>query len=198
MVRFIFDLDGTVTAEETLPLIASHFEIEEIKQLTQETIAGNIPFIDSFIRRVHILSQYPVSEVNNLLEDIRLYASVLEFIHMNKERCVIATGNLSCWVESLLMRIGVESYTSSAIVENDKVLKINTILQKEEVVRKFKERGETVVFIGEGNNDVESMRLADVSIASGLTHTPAKSILSIADYLVFEEGALCRLLNQLS
>ena len=29
MTKFIFDLDGTITKEETLPLIARHFKVEE-------------------------------------------------------------------------------------------------------------------------------------------------------------------------
>ena len=41
------------------------------------------------------------------------------------------------------------------------------------------------------------MRLADVSIASGLTHMPANGVLSVADYLVLNEEGLCRQLNQL-
>lgn len=198
MTRFIFDLDGTVSAEETLPIIAAHFHIEEeISKLTQETIAGNIPFMDSFIKRVHILSQLPVSEISELLRNVSLFPAVLDFIRTHKENCIIATGNLDCWVGKLLNYIGIESYTSSAIVENDCVQKIVKILQKEDVVKMLKERGETVVFIGEGNNDMGAMRLADVSIASGLVHTPANSVLSVTDYLVYEEEGLCRLLNQL-
>jgi len=199
MTRFIFDLDGTVSAEETLPLIASSFGIEEeIGALTQETIAGNIPFIDSFIRRVEILSPIPVSEINTLLGRVRLYPAVLDFIQRNKRNSVIATGNLDCWVDMLLNRIGVESYTSSALVKDNRIAQITAILKKEDIVRMYKERGDTVVFIGEGHNDVEAMRLADVSIASALTHPPANSVLSIADHVVFAEDALCRLLNQLS
>ena len=198
MTRFIFDLDGTVSAEETLPIIAAHFHIEEeISKLTQETIAGNIPFMDSFIKRVHILSQLPVSEISELLRNVSLFPAVLDFIRTHKENCIIATGNLDCWVGKLLNYIGIESYTSSAIVENDCVQKIVKILQKEDVVKMLKERGETVVFIGEGNNDMGAMRLADVSIASGLVHTPANSVFSVTDYLVYEEEGLCRLLNQL-
>ena len=64
-------------------------------------------------------------------------------------------------------------------------------------MERYKSEGEKVVFIGDGNNDVEAMRLADVSIASGLTHMPAKSVLSVADYVVFNEEGLCRQLNQL-
>jgi hypothetical protein len=51
--------------------------------------------------------------------------------------------------------------------------------------------------IGDGNNDMEAMREADISIACGLIHYPARSILSIADYLIFEENSLYKLLNQI-
>ncbi|MCI7267456.1 MAG: hypothetical protein MR545_09585 [Veillonellaceae bacterium] len=48
MTKFIFDLDGTVTREETLPLIAKHFSVEEeIMELTRNTVDGRVPFIDS-------------------------------------------------------------------------------------------------------------------------------------------------------
>lgn len=198
MIRFIFDLDGTVSTEETLPVIASHFHIEEeMGRLTAETVAGNIPFTDSFIKRVHMLSRLPVSEINTLLGQVGLFSDISAFIAAHREHCVIATGNLDCWVEKLLSRINVESHTSSARVEDDHIAKITNILQKEDVVKMYKALGDKVVFIGEGNNDMEAMRLADISIASALVHPPATSVLSITDYLVFEEGTLCRLLNQL-
>ena len=199
MTRFIFDLDGTVSAEETLPLIAARFGIEEeIAALTRETVAGNIPFVTSFIRRVRLLSHLPVSEVRGLLEGVRLFPGVLAFIREHGAQCAIATGNLDCWVGPLLARVGVAGHTSSALVEDDRILKLTKILRKEDVVGMFKERGETVVFVGEGHNDTEAMRLADVSIASALVHTPADSVLRIADHLVFEEDTLCRLLRRLA
>ena len=51
--------------------------------------------------------------------------------------------------------------------------------------------------MGDGNNDLEAMRHANFSIAVGLTHNPAKSLLSIVDYIFYNEKALCRQLNQL-
>lgn len=198
MTKFIFDLDGTVTKQETLPLISKHFNIqEEIDNLTKETIQGNIPFIESFIRRVYILGKLPVNEVANLLEKVELYPQVIDFISEHKEDCIIATGNLECWIGKLAKRIGCCFYNSDGIIENNSVTKLTHILRKEKIVERFQTEGEKVVFIGDGNNDVEAMRLADVSIASGLTHMPAKSVLSITDYLVFTEDALCRQLNQL-
>ena len=201
-VKFIFDLDGTVTSQETLPLIADHFGVqEEIAELTKQTIKGNVPFIESFIKRVHILGKLPVSEINNLLESVPLYAKVQEFINMNPDKCVIATGNLSCWVNKLLRRIYNQAsgitFCSQAEVVNDKVSKLESILKKENVVRRYKGEGCEVIYIGDGNNDLEAMRLSDISIANGITHDPANSILGVTDYVIYTEESLCRQLNQL-
>ena len=76
-------------------------------------------------------------------------------------------------------------------------MELTDIIKKEDVVEKYRAEGHRVVFIGDGNNDVEAMRAADVAIASGLTHAPMASVISVADYLVLNEVALCRQLNQL-
>lgn len=198
MYKFIFDLDGTITAEETLPLIARHFNIEaEIEALTRETIHGNIPFIESFIRRVHILGKLPVSKIADLLEPLALHRQLFDFILKNKEHCAIATGNIDCWVHKLVDRIGCTFFGSEALVEEDRIVKLTRILKKETVVTRYQEEGHKVVFVGDGNNDMEAMRLADIAIASGLTHYPAKSVLTVCDYLILNEKALCRQLSQL-
>ena len=198
MTQFIFDLDGTVTSQETLPLISKKFNIQDkIDSLTIETVKGNIPFIESFIRRVYILGELPIDEVSNLLENVEVYKNVVKFINEHKNNCVVATGNLECWIKKLSQKIGCCCYCSDGIIENNKVVKLTSILKKENLVRRYQSEGQKVVFIGDGNNDVEAMRLADVSIASGLTHMPANGVLSVADYLVLNEEGLCRQLNQL-
>jgi HAD superfamily phosphoserine phosphatase-like hydrolase len=198
MIKFIFDLDGTITAQETLPLIAKRFNVqEEIETLTRETIQGNVPFIESFIKRVHILGKLPVSEIAELLEGVALHDRIFRFIQENREYCVIATGNVGCWVSRLVSRIGCPFFGSEGIVEDNKVLKLTKILKKEAVVEQFQQEGYKVVFVGDGNNDIEAMRLSDVAIAGGLTHYPAKSVLTVCDYLILNEKALCRQLNQL-
>jgi HAD superfamily phosphoserine phosphatase-like hydrolase len=197
-MKFIFDLDGTITSQETLPLIANHFKVqEEISSLTAETIKGNIPFIESFIRRVHILGKLPVDEIANLLDQVNLHSMIFEFIQLNRDNCIIATGNLNCWIQKLVDRIGCKCYNSEALVENNKVVAISKILRKEDIVRKYQDMGEKVIYIGDGNNDMEAMRLADVAIAVGIIHHPAISILPFTNYLIFNEKALCRQLNQL-
>ena len=198
MTKFIFDLDGTITKKETLPLIAEYFDIKDkIEKLTKETISGTIAFAESFIKSVYVLGDLPINEVADLLANVPLYKGVVKFIKENKENCVIATGNLECWVEKLLKRIDCQYYCSAAQIADNKVSRMTAILKKENVVKLYQNQGEQVVFIGDGDNDVEAMRLADISIASGLTHHPAPSVLSIADYLTLNEEGLCRQLNQL-
>ena len=198
MTKFIFDLDGTITSEETLPIISKHFNIhKEIDEITARTVQGEIPFVESFTSRVHILSMLPIDEVDELLEKVSLYPKVLTFIHQNKDNCAIATGNLRCWIDKLVKRIGCACFSSDALIENNNVIKLTNILRKEKIVEYYKNFGEKVVFIGDGHNDVEAMKVADYSIASGLTHPPAKSIVEIADYLVYCEDELYNKLNEL-
>lgn len=197
-MKFLFDLDGTVTSEETLPIIANHFNcVEQISELTAKTVQGNVPFIESFIRRVNILGAYSVSETTRLLSEVPLYPAIAKFIEEHKEDCVIVTGNLTCWCEGLFKKIGCQCYGSEALCEDDKVVKLKTILRKEQIVDQYKALGETVVFIGDGNNDLEAMRHANISIATGLTHNPAQSLMSICDYVIFNEQALVRQMRQL-
>lgn len=197
-MKFLFDLDGTVTAAETLPIISAHFGCaEKIAELTARTVQGNVPFVESFIRRVNILGAYSVKETSDLLAEVPLYPQVAKFIAEHSEDCVIVTGNLTCWCQGLFKKIGCQCYGSEALVEGDKVVKLKSILRKEQIVDQYKAIGETVVFIGDGNNDLEAMRHANISIAAGLTHNPAQSLLSICDYVIYNEMALCRQLRQL-
>lgn len=197
-MKFLFDLDGTVTTKETLPIISAHFDCKDkIDELTARTVTGNVPFIESFIRRVNILGRYSVSETARLLGNIPLYATLLQFIKAHNADCIIVTSNLTCWCDELFKTIGCQCYGSEAECENDRVVKIKTILRKEDIVEQLKAQGETVVFVGDGNNDLEAMRQADISIAVGLTHAPAQSLFSLCDYVIFSEQALVRQLNQL-
>lgn len=198
MPKFVFDLDGTVTSIETLPLIARHFGVEEgIAQLTSQTVNGSIPFMESFIQRVRLLGNLPVDEVAALLRDVPLYGQIVGFIREHTDDCFIATGNVLQWVNLLVGQIKCRFHCSEAIIEGGRIRKLSRILKKENVVKELKDQGHEVVFIGDGNNDQEAMRCADISIASGLTHFPARSLLSVSDYLVFDEDSLCRLLEQL-
>lgn len=199
MTKFLFDLDGTLTKNETLPLIAQHFHIErEIEQLTRDTVMGKVPFDQSFRRRVEILGKLPVSQVAEFLSGAELYPLAVEFIRKHAKNCRIVTGNLSCWTERLIRKIGCEFYASEALVSNDRIKKLVSVLQKGEIVRQYQRAGDEVVFVGDGNNDIEAMRVSDTAIAVALTHAPPAVVLAAADCCVTNEVELYGKLNELN
>lgn len=197
-VKFIFDLDGTLTQVETLPLIAEHFAVQaEIEGLTRATVRGEIDFAESFTRRVEILGRLPVDEVRALLAGVPLHEGLMAFIRAHSADCAIATGNLCEWTHALAERIGCELFGSTGVVEANRIVRVATILDKAELARTYQLAGYRVVFIGDGANDVAAMRAANVAIACGLTHAPATSVLAVADYAIDDEAEMVRLLTSL-
>jgi len=197
-LKFIFDLDGTITRQETLPMIAERFCLDsEIGPLTDATIKGNVPFIESFINRVRILGKIEVSEISKLLANIALNEEILEFIKENVDQCVVATGNFEGWIQKVAERIPCQIIASEGYEHEQEGVKLTKILMKEELVKKYKEEGEFVVYIGDGHNDAEAMRLSDIAIACGIVHEPANSVIQNCDYAIYESSALLRLLNQI-
>lgn len=199
MLKFVFDLDGTITSAETLPIIAKTFRIhQELEKLTKDTVDGKIPWKHSFIRRVELLKHVPISEISTLLEKTPLYPGIATFIKENNKRCCIATGNLDCWVDKLCNKIGCEYYSSRAATKNNEIVEITHVIEKAEVVSSLQTDGYVVVFIGDSNNDVNAMRKADIAIAYGASHTPSNFCLSAADYVVDSEKELLELLTDIS
>lgn len=195
----MFDLDGTVTACETLPLIAADLgEEARISALTVKTVRGDVPFVEGFITRVNILKEYSVERIANVVHSAPLHASVVDYLHQYRENCLIVTGNLDCWVEKLMRDIACPYVASETLCANDRVQKILRIVDKADVVREYQDKGFRVAFVGEGNNDAEAIRVADVGVAFGKVHWPSSSAMQFASHAIFDEDELCRFLRQLS
>ncbi len=198
MIKFIFDLDGTLTTVETLPLIAKHFGIDEdIATITQQAIRGLIPFDQSMQKRMRILGDLPVNAVAKLLATVPLYNKLHQFILQNKAHCLIATGNIDAWLTDLAPRLGCEIQCSKAMTENNRITKLLSILDKKDIVHHWQERGYVVIFIGDSDNDVQAMLCADVSIAVGMTHSLAPQVQSAATHVMYTEDEIYDILCQL-
>ncbi len=193
-----FDLDGTITKQEILPLIAREIDLhDEISVLTDATIRGLIPFQKSFRLRCRLLDAVPVSRVRQIVENTVLNTDIVEFINENPENCFVVSGNLDIWIEPLLEKIKCRHYVSNAIMENDKLISISKVLDKSTAIEELRDKFERIIVVGEGMNDVPMFELADIGIAYGGVHFPNSTVIQLSRYVVFDGVALCKLLKTL-
>ena len=189
---YAFDLDGTVTTVETLPLLAAELNLSaKINLLTELTLSGRIPFEISFRMRYGILNRIPLERIVEIMSTVPLDGSIEKFIGDNRNDCVLVTGNLDRWIEPIADRLGCEIYSSTLDGERLR------IIDKGAVVRRLRSQSARVISIGESFNDVSMLEAADVSIAYGGVHRPIAAAVSVADFVVFDGDTLCRLLTTL-
>jgi phosphoserine phosphatase len=192
---FLFDFDGTITSAELLPRIAAEVGLdEEIGALTRDTIAGLVPFDDSFRTRVKILGATPVPRVAEIVDAVPVFPRLLDWILDHRDQCWIVTGNLDCWVDAWMQKHGLRYFASEAHVE-DGTVGIRRILHKETVLRHF--AGRRTVMVGEGANDAQIIADTDVGIGYAVLHDVPPVVLEVADWVVMDEDALCRTLSRL-
>jgi HAD superfamily phosphoserine phosphatase-like hydrolase len=195
---FAFDLDGTLTEAEVLPVIANELGLmDEMKSLTEITLSGLITFEASFRLRIAILKSIPVSKVQEIVSEIPLHPALEKFVQSHKDQCAVITGNLDVWVSPLLEKLGCRVFSSHSIVNADQLCGVEYIMHKSQPIRELKSEFEKVVCIGESMNDIPMFEVADSGIAFGGVHDPVKELIEISDYVVFDGESLCRLLNTL-
>jgi phosphoserine phosphatase len=191
----LVDLDGTLTRTELLPTIARSAGIEaEMTRLTDDTLAGRIPFADSFRRRVRMLSDVPVDVVHQAILDAPVFEELMALLLENPERVLVVTGNLDVWVQPFLDRYGLQGMTSRACAHPGGGIEVASILNKVEAIRRTS--GRFRIAIGDGANDASMVRGAEVGIAWCGVHPAADSLMEVAGYAFAEERTLCQFLRR--
>ena len=194
---FLFDLDSTITKQEILPTISKRINrLDEMRELTEATMNGEIPFKSSFLKRVDILKDVKVSEVKKIVSSVKLNERIVKFIKENKERCYIVTGNLDVWIIDLMKKIDMNNhvYCSKANIINDYITDVVSVADKELIVKQFVR---PLVVIGDGDNDSGMARYADIAIGYGGVRNIAPSLLSKINYAFYDDERCANFLKEL-
>lgn len=195
---FAFDLDGTITRTELLPLIAAELDLSaEMRLLTQLTMDGAIPFEDSFRLRFAILRSVPLHRIHAAVAQVELDPDIEAFIAANRHRCFIVTGNLDVWIAPLVERLHCGFYASTARCSGGEITGIAHIMRKNGPALELKKKFRRLVAIGDGFNDLPMFDVADIGIAFCGVHGAPDALVRVSDYVAFEGRSLCRLLGTL-
>lgn len=195
---FLFDLDSTITRAEILPTIAEKIgKGREMRELTEKTMMGDLPFHESFRSRVKILSDIPVSEVSAMIAEIPLSPAIVRFLKEEHDSCYVVTSNLDVWIKGLLEKLDMSDhcFCSTAVVKDNKILDISDILVKRSVIDRL--TSTKTIAIGDGNNDYEMIEKADIGISFGGVRAIAPSLFKVSDYSVYDENTLYYLLKKI-
>ena len=172
-------MDSTITCKEILPTIAEKVNRQkEMRELTEATMNGEIPFKSSFLKRVEILSVMNVSETRAMVAEIPLNENIAQFIRENRDRCYVVTGNLDIWINDLMRKLGLNYhvYCSRANYKNDKITQIVSVIDKELTAKQFVQ---PLVVIGDGDNDSGMAQVANTSVGFGGIRDIAPSLIQI-------------------
>lgn len=194
---FLFDLDATVTKLEILPELSKELGIyDEMRDLTERTMRGEIPFRTSFLQRVEHLKSLPISQVSEFIKNVPLNEKIAKFITENNERCYIVTGNLDVWIEKLMVKLNIANHVfcSTTSHKDDRLIKVNSVIDKAKVVDQFVS---PIVAIGDGSNDSDMVKMAQIGIGYGGVRPVAYSTLCNSKFAIYEEDKLCQFLQQL-
>jgi HAD superfamily phosphoserine phosphatase-like hydrolase len=195
---YCFDLDGTITSQELLPLMAAELDLyEEISALTQATINGLIPFEQSFKLRCKLLSDVPIKKVQEVADKVKLNKSIVQFIRENKDNSYVITGNIYEWIQPIIDKLGCKIFCSEGKFKNGRLSGLEKILDKGKVIKELRGGGKSIISVGDGMGDVLMFQESDLSIAYGGVHEPIETLMKVSNYLVYNEDSLCRLLNTL-
>ena len=194
-IYYLFDLDGTITKEELLPRIATlNGTHEEMKISTASATRREFYSSNSLAERVEILSEIEISKVQDIVETVPVLTGLISFIQKKSETTFIVTCNLDVWVEKFFKKYSLKGFTSQALIRENRVV-LDSILDKKSVLEKF--QGKSIVYVGDGSNDVQIMASANIGILSEIVHESPDSLWAVADFAVRDEGSLCKILERL-
>lgn len=194
---FLFDLDSTITKEEILPTISKRINrVAEMRELTEATMRGEMPFKSSFLKRVEILNEIDVNIVRDIVRKIPLNENIASFIRDNPERCYVVTGNLDVWICDLMKSIGMENHTycSKANVKENRISQVVSVADKELIARQFVQ---PMVVIGDGDNDSGMAAIADIAIGFGGVRSIALSLMQHINFAFYDEKVCANFLAKL-
>ena len=175
----IMDVDGTLIAEEVIDLLGKEAGCEEeISQITNLVMRGELDFETSLRERVALLKGLPISVFDTVFKSIHLSQNAQEFISILKKNGILVglvSGGFSPIVERLAKSLGISYFSANQLEVKDSFLtgrlvgEIVTAQVKKATLERWRKElelsKERTIAIGDGANDLLMLKSAGHAIA---------------------------------
>ena len=206
----VFDLDNVIIDGEAIDEIGKLANVEEdIAEITEKAMQGEIDFETSIKDRVQLLEGTSIEDIEKVACDLPLMPGAEKTIKCLKDKDVdvaIISGSFDVVADKIKDKLGVETvYTNSFTVEDGKLTgEVTGPLvsgSKLDVLKDHVEQAgitlDEVVAVGDGANDISMIK----SAGCGIAFNAKDSVKEIADIVVEEKDlckVLCEIINQLT
>ena len=206
----VFDLDNVIIDGEAIDEIGKLANVEEdIAEITEKAMQGEIDFETSIKDRVQLLEGTSIEDIEKVADELPLMPGACKTIKCLKDKDVdvaIISGSFDVVADKVKDKLGVDTvYTNSFTVEDGKLTgEVTGPLvsgTKLDVLKDHVEEAgitlDEVVAVGDGANDISMIE----SAGCGIAFNAKDSVKEIADVVVDEKDlckVLCEILNQLT
>lgn len=201
----VFDFDSTLMDGETISSIAAEFGIgQEVKNITERTMRGELDFFESLTKRVSLLKGMSVEKVNQVCKNLPLMNGAREVVAGLKEKgykVVCLSGGFKNATEPLCAELGIDADFSNILHSKDGLLtglvggEMMFNSSKGEIITRLQSilgiGPEDTLVVGDGANDLSMFEHASMRVAFC-----AKPILRQAANIVIDTKDLKLILDE--
>jgi phosphoserine phosphatase len=175
----VFDVDSTLIQGEVIEMLAERAGCgDEVAQITEAAMRGELDFAQSLERRVACLAGLPESVLDEVADSIELMPGARTTIRTLKRlgfRCGVVSGGFSRIIDRLAASLGLDFSVANEleIVDGELTGRVTGEIVdragKATALRRFAERFEVplaqCVAVGDGANDIDMLSTAGLGVA---------------------------------
>ncbi len=175
----VMDVDSTLIQQEVIELLAFKAgALNEVKEITDAAMRGELDFAQSLIARVGLLKGLPEAVLNDVRNEITLTPGARTLVQTLKKlghSVAVVSGGFTSVIEPLINELGITHYRANTLEIKDGCLTGNIVgpiidrAAKATALRDFaKIEGvdlEQTIAIGDGANDLDMIAIAGLGIA---------------------------------
>jgi phosphoserine phosphatase len=172
----VFDVDSTLIQGEVIEMLAAHAGCEdEVREITEAAMRGELDFTQSLERRVACLAASTLDEVADSLTLTPGARTTIRTLKRIGFRCGVVSGGFTPIIERLAEDLGLDYYVANDLeiedgkltgrVTGDIVDRAGKAVALREFAARFDVPLSQCVAIGDGANDIDMLSTAGLGVA---------------------------------